>query len=157
MRVGIYGGSFDPVHIGHLLVAESCREQARLDRVLFVPAATPPHKQGRQLAPGVDRLAMLILATGGHPAFEVLGAELDRRFSNRGGHVVVIVLEGKPAYAEPVRERVQLGRRGVAHEMGPPIAAPRPVGLVDEHAHTSVGTSRARSERRDATRPTLST
>ena len=79
MRVGIYGGSFDPVHIGHLLVAESCREQARLDRVLFVPAATPPHKQGRQLAPGVDRLAMLILATGGHPAFEVLDAELDRR------------------------------------------------------------------------------
>ena len=79
MRIGLYGGSFDPVHIGHLLVAESCREQARLDRVLFVPAATPPHKQGRQLAPGMDRLAMLILATGGHPAFEVLGAELDRR------------------------------------------------------------------------------
>ena len=79
MRLGIYGGSFDPVHIGHLLVAESCREQARLDRVLFVPAATPPHKQGQQLAPGVDRLAMLTLATGGHPGFEVLGTELDRR------------------------------------------------------------------------------
>ena len=78
MRVGIYGGSFDPVHIGHLLVAESCREQARLDRVLFVPAATPPHKQGRRLAPGADRVAMLTLATGGHPPFEVLATELDR-------------------------------------------------------------------------------
>ena len=78
MRVGIYGGSFDPVHIGHLLVAESCREQAGLDRVLFVPAATPPHKQGRQLAPGADRVAMLALATGGHPAFEILASELDR-------------------------------------------------------------------------------
>lgn len=78
MRLGIYGGSFDPVHLGHLLVAESCREQARLDRVLFVPAATPPHKQGRRLAPGPHRLAMLALATGGHPAFGVLAAELDR-------------------------------------------------------------------------------
>ena len=78
MRLGIYGGSFDPVHVGHLLVAESCREQARLDRVLFVPAATPPHKQGRQRAPGAHRLAMLALATGGHPAFAVLPAELDR-------------------------------------------------------------------------------
>ncbi len=78
MRLGIYGGSFDPVHLGHLLVAESCREQARLDRVLFVPAATPPHKQGRRLAAAADRKAMLALATGGQPAFEVLSAELDR-------------------------------------------------------------------------------
>lgn len=78
MRLGIYGGSFDPVHLGHLLVAESCREQARLDRVLFVPAATPPHKQGRRLAAAADRKAMLALATGGQPAFEVVSAELDR-------------------------------------------------------------------------------
>ena len=78
MRLGIYGGSFDPVHLGHLLVAESCREQAQLDRVLFVPAATPPHKQGRRLALGGDRKAMLALATGGQGAFEVVGDELDR-------------------------------------------------------------------------------
>ncbi len=78
MRLGIYGGSFDPVHLGHLLVAESCREQARLDRVLFVPAATPPHKQGRRLAAAADRKAMLALAIGGQPAFEVVSAELDR-------------------------------------------------------------------------------
>lgn len=78
MRLGIYGGSFDPIHLGHLLVAESCREQARLDRVLFVPAATPPHKQERRLAPGKDRKAMLRLATGGQGAFEVVDAELDR-------------------------------------------------------------------------------
>ena len=78
MRVGIYGGSFDPVHIGHLIVAECCREQARLDRVLFVPAAEPPHKQGRTLAEGSHRAAMLDLATGGHPAFAVCRAELDR-------------------------------------------------------------------------------
>ena len=78
MRLGIYGGSFDPVHLGHLLVAESCREQAQLDRVLFVPAATPPHKQGRRLAAAADRKTMLTLATGGQPAFEIHAAELDR-------------------------------------------------------------------------------
>ena len=78
MRVGIYGGSFDPVHIGHLIVAECCREQARLDRVLLVPAAKPPHKQGWTLAEGQHRLAMLALAVGGQPAFALSTAELDR-------------------------------------------------------------------------------
>ena len=78
MRIGIFGGSFDPVHLGHLLVAECCREQAALDRVLFVPAAVPPHKRSRRLADGEHRLAMLGLATGGNPAFGVLGDELAR-------------------------------------------------------------------------------
>lgn len=78
MRIGIFGGSFDPVHLGHLLVAENCREQAGLDRVVFVPAAVPPHKQGRRLAPGEHRVAMLGLATGGNPAFGVSDAELAR-------------------------------------------------------------------------------
>ena len=78
MRIGVFGGSFDPVHLGHLLAAECCREQAGLDRVLFVPAATPPHKRDRTLAPAEDRLAMLRLATGGHDAFEVDPLEIDR-------------------------------------------------------------------------------
>ena len=78
MRIGVYGGSFDPVHIGHLIVAECCREQARLDRVLLVPAAEPPHKQGWTLAEGQHRLAMLALAVGGQPAFTLSTAELDR-------------------------------------------------------------------------------
>lgn len=78
MRIGVFGGSFDPVHVGHLLAAECCREQAGLDRVLFVPAATPPHKRDRALAAAEDRLEMLRLATGGHDAFEVDPLELDR-------------------------------------------------------------------------------
>jgi len=78
MRTGIFGGSFDPVHLGHLIAAEAAREQANLDRVLFVPAAVPPHKRNRQLARAADRLAMLELATGGHPAFAVSPVELDR-------------------------------------------------------------------------------
>jgi nicotinate-nucleotide adenylyltransferase len=74
----VFGGSFDPVHIGHLLAAECCREQAGLDRVLFVPAAIQPHKQDRQLASGQHRMEMLALATGGNDAFAVSGDELER-------------------------------------------------------------------------------
>lgn len=78
MRIGIFGGSFDPVHMGHLLAAESCREQARLDRVLFMPAAVPPHKQDRLLARSEERIDMLRLAIGGHDGFAVSTDEIDR-------------------------------------------------------------------------------
>jgi nicotinate-nucleotide adenylyltransferase len=78
MRIGLYGGSFDPVHQGHLIVAECCREQARLDKVLFLPAAIPPHKQDRPLTEAAHRVEMLRLATGGHPAFAISTDEIDR-------------------------------------------------------------------------------
>ena len=78
MRLGIFGGSFDPVHYGHLLLAEHCREQCRLDAVWFVPASVPPHKQGSTLSPAVDRIEMLKLATGGNEAFAVWSGEIDR-------------------------------------------------------------------------------
>lgn len=58
-RIGVFGGSFDPVHRGHLFVAQLAREAAGLDRILFVPAAHPPHKAGAVLAPAAHRLAML--------------------------------------------------------------------------------------------------
>jgi len=78
MRIGIFGGSFDPVHFGHLLLAECCREQIPLDAVRFVPAAVPPHKQQRELTPAESRIEMLELAIGGHPAFSVSRYETDR-------------------------------------------------------------------------------
>lgn len=78
MRIGVYGGSFNPVHLGHLVLAECCRESARLDRLLFVPAATPPHKAAAHLAPAQARLDMLALAIGGHPNFAISTVELDR-------------------------------------------------------------------------------
>lgn len=77
-RIGIFGGTFDPVHFGHLLLAETCREQARLDEVWFVPAAVPPHKQDQALSPPAVRLEMLRLAVGGHDAFRVADLELLR-------------------------------------------------------------------------------
>ncbi len=78
MRIGIYGGSFDPVHYGHLLLAESCREQRELDKVFFVPAAVSPHKSHQASSDGKLRAEMLRLAIGGHSGFEVKTWELDR-------------------------------------------------------------------------------
>jgi nicotinate-nucleotide adenylyltransferase len=78
MRLGIFGGSFDPVHYGHLLLAESCREQCRLDQVWFVPAAIAPHKQTRKLAADRHRVEMLKLAIAGHEAMSVCELEIER-------------------------------------------------------------------------------
>ena len=77
MRMGVFGGTFDPVHLGHLILAEQCREQGRLDQVRFVPAARPPHKD-RPLTPFDRRVEMLELAVSGHPAFWVDPLESER-------------------------------------------------------------------------------
>ena len=78
MRIGIFGGSFDPVHLGHLVMAEQCREQGRLDQLWFMPASVPPHKQNRQLASFAQRVEMLTLALSGQPAFHIKELENER-------------------------------------------------------------------------------
>ena len=78
MRIGVLGGTFDPVHLAHLVLGEVAREELRLDRVIFVPAGQPWRKSGRQIAPAADRLQMLRLATAGNPAFEVSSLEIER-------------------------------------------------------------------------------
>ncbi|MBI1832307.1 MAG: nicotinate (nicotinamide) nucleotide adenylyltransferase [Planctomycetes bacterium] len=78
MRIGVFGGTFDPVHAGHLILAEQCREQAKLDQVLFVPALLPPHKQQQPLTPFAQRVEMLALAISGNPAFHIDELEKDR-------------------------------------------------------------------------------
>jgi len=78
MRLGIFGGTFDPVHIGHLLVAEQCLEQCRLDQVWFIPAGILPHKLSQTIAPGKARAEMLELAVAGHERFRVDRRELER-------------------------------------------------------------------------------
>jgi nicotinate-nucleotide adenylyltransferase len=77
-RVGVFGGSFNPIHFGHLLVAEEICETLNLDRVLFVPAARPPHKPASDLAPAHHRFRMTALAVREHPRFEVSAVELER-------------------------------------------------------------------------------
>ncbi|MEZ6016645.1 MAG: nicotinate (nicotinamide) nucleotide adenylyltransferase [Planctomycetota bacterium] len=78
LRAALYGGSFDPVHVGHLETARRAERVFGLERVLFVPAARPPHKLGRQLADGPLRLAMLYLATVERASWAVSEEELAR-------------------------------------------------------------------------------
>ncbi|MBA2227480.1 MAG: nicotinate (nicotinamide) nucleotide adenylyltransferase [Thermogemmata sp.] len=71
MRIGLFGGTFDPVHMGHLILAEQSRDQGRLDEVWFVPSAHPPHKREQPLTRFEQRCDMLELATAGHPHFRI--------------------------------------------------------------------------------------
>jgi len=77
-KLGILGGSFNPIHLGHLVLAETAREALGLDRVIFIPAKLPPHKRAAALADGADRLAMVRLAIAGNPALAVSDIELRR-------------------------------------------------------------------------------
>lgn len=89
MRIGVYGGTFDPIHLGHLILAEAAREACGLDRVWFVVAGAPPHKPlGRTDA--AHRLEMVRLAVAGHPRFEVS----DRETRRPGPHFSVETLAG---------------------------------------------------------------
>ena len=78
MRRGVLGGTFDPIHIGHLILAEEARTALALDRMTFVPAGQPWRKAGRDVSPVADRLAMVRLATEGEPACDVSTVEAER-------------------------------------------------------------------------------
>jgi nicotinate-nucleotide adenylyltransferase len=78
MRVGVFGGTFDPVHYGHLILAEQCREQGRLDQIWCVPAPRPPHKADQPLTRFEQRVEMLALAIAGNAAFVINEIEKDR-------------------------------------------------------------------------------
>jgi nicotinate-nucleotide adenylyltransferase len=75
---GIFGGTFDPIHVAHLAVAEAARDTFGLRRVLFIPAAQPPHKPGRPITAVEHRLAMVEAAVAANPAFDVSRIEVDR-------------------------------------------------------------------------------
>ena len=77
-RIGILGGTFDPPHVGHLWLASLAADAMALDRVIFMPAPQPPHKQGRRISPIVDRLLMTRLAIGGNDLLELSTLEVGR-------------------------------------------------------------------------------
>jgi len=81
VRYGIYGGAFDPIHLGHLLLAESCLCQAKLDRVIFVPTGFSPHRSGKEnyRASAEDRLSMIESAIIGYEEFMISRYEVDRQ------------------------------------------------------------------------------
>jgi nicotinate-nucleotide adenylyltransferase len=92
MKIGLFGGSFDPVHLGHLLVAQAAREEAGLSRVYFVPAAQSPFKPATQPAPAAERLKLLRLALAGD-----VDVEIDDQEIRRGG--VSYTIDTLRAYA----------------------------------------------------------
>ena len=77
-KLGILGGTFNPVHLGHLILAQDALERFELDQVLFIPCAQPPHKAAVRLADGAQRLALLHRAVAGDPRFAVSAMELER-------------------------------------------------------------------------------
>ena len=78
VRLGIMGGTFDPIHIGHLACAEQAREAFSLDTVVFIPTGNPAFKRDRAVTPAADRLAMCRLAVASNPAFDVSALEIER-------------------------------------------------------------------------------
>jgi nicotinate-nucleotide adenylyltransferase len=77
-RLALFGGTFDPPHLGHLVLAAAAAEQFDLDRVLFIPAGLPPNKQGQPISSTTDRLLMTRLAIAGEPRFELSTIEVER-------------------------------------------------------------------------------
>jgi len=77
-RLGLLGGSFNPIHKGHLAIASQVRDKLQLDRVLFIPTGDPPHKRNGSLAPAIDRFEMVRLAIADSPVFEISDIEVQR-------------------------------------------------------------------------------
>jgi nicotinate-nucleotide adenylyltransferase len=136
VKLGILGGTFDPIHYGHLLIAEMAREGLRLERVLFVPAGDPPHKQEQQKSGAQHRRRMVELAIEDNPYFEVSLIDLDRPGPNYTVETIQLIRTGYdlaaddcffiiggdsladlPTWREPDK-LVRLCRLAVAHRPG---------------------------------------
>ena len=87
-RVGVFGGTFDPIHYGHLVAAEEVRVVCQLDKVVFMPAGTPPHKMGQTVSPAEHRLMMVDIAVQSNPYFEC--SDIDIRRAGALAFVVAI-------------------------------------------------------------------
>jgi nicotinate-nucleotide adenylyltransferase len=96
MRLGFMGGTFDPIHLGHLRAAECAREALGLDRVVFVPAGSPPHRPG-PAAPALDRFAMAALAAAAHRPFAASDLELRREGPSYTVDTVAALLAERPS------------------------------------------------------------
>ncbi len=141
MRIGILGGSFDPIHRGHLALAETARDRLRLDRVLLVVAAAQPLKAGGSAAPADDRYAMVRLAVRGRPGLEASDLEIrrpppsytvdtlrDLRSLHRSGTEFLLLL-GADALADLPRWRESAAVRSMATVVGcARPGAPLPAG-----------------------------
>ena len=138
VNLGLMGGTFDPIHLGHLAVAEEAREVLGLQRILFVPAARPPHKSGDAVTSIEHRLAMVQLAIADNPAFELSRIEVDRAGPSytvdtvealvAGGDRLTVILSAEtfaelPSWHEPER-LFEAARIAVAPRWGYPAPDP---------------------------------
>lgn len=96
MRLGLFGGTFDPPHIGHLHLAAAARDQLALDRVLWIVTADPPHKDDT-ISPVAQRLALVAAAIGGQPSFELSRVEIDRPGPHYAADTVALLAAQYPA------------------------------------------------------------
>jgi len=111
VKLGLFGGTFDPPHLGHLIAAQDARTILGLDTIVFVPAASPPHKRDEDITPAGTRLAMLRAAVADDPSFEVDDLELHRSgpsytvdtvrtYRERLPDAGIVLLMGSDQYAE---------------------------------------------------------
>jgi nicotinate-nucleotide adenylyltransferase len=97
MRIGILGGTFNPIHMGHLILAEEARFKLKLDKIVFVPSFMPPHKDVSDVMNAKDRLAMVRLAVEDNPAFEVSTYEIE---SKKKSYSIDTLKEFRSIYGE---------------------------------------------------------
>lgn len=147
-RIGIMGGTFDPIHLGHLMTAEAVRDSYGLDKVLFIPAAQPPHKQQQQVTPAMHRYMMTVLATADNPHFMVSSLEMHRPGPSYSIDTVQELMErfGRStefffiAGADAIQELPSWKRIGELLEICHFIAATRPGCMPDfEHLKACLG------------------
>jgi nicotinate-nucleotide adenylyltransferase len=96
MRIGIFGGSFDPPHIGHLVLAMECQQQLGLDTLLWMPTQSPPHKQDQPLAPIETRVALVQAAIRDNSCFQLSRLEIDRPGPQYAADTVQLVAQQYP-------------------------------------------------------------
>jgi len=112
--IGMLGGTFDPIHAGHLALAGVALDQLGLDQILFVPAGQPPHKRGRPITPAGDRLTMVELAIDDEPRFAVSRIEIDRPGPSYTADTAEALVAGPETHARPIELTVILSAESFA-------------------------------------------
>lgn len=112
MRIGIFGGTFDPIHNGHLTIAQTALNELPIDKVLFVPAGSPPHKVDQHISAAPARVALVKLAIAGNPAFDISEIEIQRRGPS---YTVDTVNELASMYPSPAKLFLIIGADNLVH------------------------------------------
>ena len=144
-RIGVLGGTFDPIHIGHLVVADNALQQLALDTILFAPAGQPPHKPDRAISSATDRKAMIEIAIAGRPEFARSDIDIDRegpsftvdllrRIDETFSPAALFFVMG----ADSLRDFSTWSRPESILQIARIAVARRPGAIIDDHVMSSV-------------------